>query len=161
MRHESIVSRIVSAIFNTRIPIRENLYYDSFKGTLDFADDDLPNWRAVKAFSNAPPFPYNIPSGSQTPIIINFTDNTIKIGTAGPVDIGKVLTNYQNNPDINFDLVIDATNTKPIGSVGWITNKQWVNNSYASLVSITLQPDTDTGLPGGLTEDNINIIIKP
>ena len=49
MKNESVVSRIISAIFGNKIAIRENLFYDSFKGSLDFAPDDIPNYRAVLA----------------------------------------------------------------------------------------------------------------
>jgi hypothetical protein len=107
------------------------------------------------------PVIYNLPANSETPVIIDFDNSTIKIGTASPVSIGADLTNYQSNPEVKFKLVIDSTNTKPIGNEGWISNEEWTDNTYTSLVALTLQPDTDTGLSGGLTLDNINIIIKP
>lgn len=106
-------------------------------------------------------FPYNLPANSETPIIINFVDGTIKIGSASPVDIGTDLTVYQQCLDVKFDQIIDSLNTKPVGNEGWISNKKWTDNTYTIVEELTLQPDTDTGLPGGLTLDNINIIIKP
>lgn len=110
---------------------------------------------------NFAPFIYNLPAGSQTPIIIDFNNNTIKIGAASPVAIGVNLTNYKENPGIRFEVITSAANTSPKPTDPWITNKQWFDITYVLLVSVTLQPDTDTGLPGGLTLDNINIIIKP
>lgn len=107
------------------------------------------------------PIIYNLPAGSETPVIIDFSASTIKIGAASAVSIGSDLTNYRANPDIKFKLKIDATNSRPIGNEGWITNEEWAgSNAYASLLEVTLQPDTDTGLEGGLTLDDINIIIK-
>lgn len=105
-------------------------------------------------------FPYHLPANSETPVIINFVDGTIKIGTADPVDIGADLTVYQQSFDVKFKRIIDSENTVPIGNEGWITNEEWSDDTYTSLVELTLQPDTDSGLPGGLTLDNINIIIK-
>lgn len=107
------------------------------------------------------PFTYNLPSGSQTPVIIDFDNSTIKIGAASPVAIGVNLTNYKENPGIRFEVITSATNTSPKPTEPWITNKHWFDITYVLLVSVTLQPDTDTGLAGGLTLDNINIIIKP
>lgn len=106
------------------------------------------------------PYIYNIPAGSQTPIIFNFADDTVKFGAASPVELSYDLSTYRANPDIKFKLIIDANNSKPIGNEGWITNEEWSGGAYANLVELTLQPDTDTGLPGGLTLDNINVIIK-
>lgn len=53
MKHESVISRIISAIFGGKIAVRENLFYDTFKAAIDFLDDDIPNWRAVKAVAVA------------------------------------------------------------------------------------------------------------
>ena len=116
---------------------------------------------AIVTFGIPNPFVYNIPANSQTPIIINFEDSTIKYGAGSPVFMSVDLLSYQQNPDIKFKQIIDSENTKPIGNEGWIANEEWTDNTYTSLVNLTLQPDTDTGLPGGLTIDNINIIIKP
>lgn len=108
------------------------------------------------------PIVYNLPAGTETPIIINFADDTIKLGSASVVDIGFSLSNYRANPDIKFKLVIDDENSRPIGNEGWILNEEWDGEaSYQTLVELTLQPDTDTGIEGGLTLDNLNIIIKP
>jgi hypothetical protein len=49
MKNESVISRIVSAIKGNKIAVRENLFYNTYKSSVDFADDDIPNWRAVKA----------------------------------------------------------------------------------------------------------------
>lgn len=107
------------------------------------------------------PIVYNLPAGSETPIIIDFSANTIKIGSASAVAIGFDLSDYQSNPDIKFKLVIDSTNSRPVGNEGWITNEEWATaDTYATLTELTLQPDTDTGMEGGLTLDDLNIIIK-
>lgn len=129
----------------------------------DLGDNDLIT---KKIFSenvpslSQPPLIYNLPAGSATPILINFVDSTIKFGGASEVPIGTLLTAFKANPTIKFKQVIDTENTKPIGNEGWITNEEWADNTYTSLVELTLQPDTDTAAPGGLTLDNINIIIK-
>lgn len=49
MKNESVISRIISAMFGNKIAVRENMFYDSMKGSVDFAPDDIPNWRAVLA----------------------------------------------------------------------------------------------------------------
>lgn len=147
-----------------KILLLSMLSYDTTPVTGDLVDNDIPAWKNVNELVGnvAPiPFVYNLPAGSQTPIILNFNNSTIKIGAASPVNIGTDLTKYKSNIDVVFSIIIDSINTKPTGNIGWITNEKWADNSYISLVEITLQPDTDTGLPGGITLDNINIIIKP
>ncbi len=70
MRNERVISRIISAIFGDKVAVRENLFYDTVKGALDFADDDLINKRAAAALSGVEyqtfavagdPNPLNIP----------------------------------------------------------------------------------------------------
>jgi hypothetical protein len=109
----------------------------------------------------ATPKVYNLPANSETPVIINFDDSTVKIGAASPVSIGFDLSDYQANPDIKFEIITSSLNTTPKDTAAWISNKEWFDITYSSLVELTLQPDTDTGISGGLTLDNINIIIKP
>jgi hypothetical protein len=138
--------------------------YEEFYTGVDFADDDQPNVRAVKEWINAaavPVFIYTLSPSTETPIIIDFDNNTIKKGSAAAVAIGTDLSVYQSNPDIKFKLIIDAFNSRPIGNDGWISNEKYSDGSYAVLSELTLQPDTDTGFPGGFTRDYINIIIKP
>lgn len=128
----------------------------------DLGDKDFVSKQIM--VDNTPELPdpivYNLPDGSETPVIINFADNTIKIGSADAEAFPGDLTKYKFNPTVKFKLIVDDTNSVPIGNEGWITNEEWTNDSYAELIEIILQPDTDTGLPGGLTLDNINIIIK-
>ena len=75
MKHESVISRIISAIKGNKVAIRENLFYDAIKGTTDFADDDLPNWRSVKAIiSSGGGVPVTITAGvTGTPLTIAYT----------------------------------------------------------------------------------------
>lgn len=51
MRHESVINRILSKIQGVKIAVRENLKYETFKGSSDFSDDDIPNWRAVQSIT--------------------------------------------------------------------------------------------------------------
>lgn len=159
-----ILEKIQAATPGDKVDLLSLLAYNQLPVTADLLDNDIPAWKNVNeliANISLIPFIYNLPAGSATPIIINFLFNTIKIGAASAVSIGGDLSNYQSNPDVKFKLVIDSTNTKPIGNEGWITNEEWADNTYTSLVALTINPDTDTGMPGGLTKDNINIIIKP
>lgn len=72
MKHEGAFSRIISVIKNVKVAIRENLFYDSVKTLIDFADDDLINLRAAKSL---------ISGGDdiKTPIVGGTTANPITI----------------------------------------------------------------------------------
>jgi len=101
MKNESVISRIISAIFGSKIAVRENLYYDTTKGTLDFADDDLPNWRAVLAVVPG--------AGAQqieTPIIGGTSNNPVTIYYTILTPTGTGVTSspdtiYVNEPAVN------------------------------------------------------------
>jgi|ERR1700744_9112 len=164
MRATEIIEALQSTTPEDKLLLLSLLTYEDLPITDDLTDNDVPAWKNVEDIVgtiSAAPFLFNLPSGSETPIVINFTDNTIKIGSASPIPIGEDMSNYQKNPDVKFTVIIDDTNTKPIGNEGWITNQEWADDTYISLVNLTIQPDTDTGVAGGLTLDNINIIIKP
>jgi hypothetical protein len=74
MKNESVISRIISAIKGNKVAVRENLFYDTVKGMLDFAPDDIPNWRAVNSVVPvAPPAPTPIVAGTDaTPKVIAY-----------------------------------------------------------------------------------------
>jgi|GEM_PF-6153053 len=107
-----------------------------------------------------------VPQGKETPIVINFTDNTIRFGAAQPEQLFDVnalavdLSLYRISPTIDFKAIIDGENAKPVGGFWWITNEQYTDNTHSSLVAATLQPDTDTGAPGGLTSYDLHILIS-
>lgn len=65
--------------------IRGGLLPDTYKttfGALDFADDDIPNWRAVKAMANNYSVRLNYPAGTPLPISIpNFQDTYAQAGS--------------------------------------------------------------------------------
>lgn len=127
----------------------------------DLGDNDFPTKAMLVSYVPTPdPVVYNVPAESETPIIINFEDSSIKIGSASPVSIGASLAAFAKNPEIKFEIITSSNNTTPKDPAAWIVNKEWAS-AYASLVELTLVPDTDTGLSGGVTLDNINIIIKP
>lgn len=159
-----ILEKIQAATPGDKVLSLSLLAYNQLPVTADLLDNDIPAWKNVNELINNVsliPFIYNLPANSQTPIIINFLFNTIKIGAASAISIGGDLSNYQSNPDVKFKIPGIGLNTKPTGNEGWITNEEWSDSTYTSLVELTLQPDTDTGMPGGLTMDNINIVIKP
>lgn len=164
MNRIEIIEELQAATPDDNIIALSLLVYNEIPVTDDLLDADIPAWKNVKDIVeniSLTPFIYHLSAGTETPVIINFLFNTIKKGVASPVSIGGDLSNYQANPEVRFKIIIDSTNTKPIGNDGWITNEEWTDNTYTSLVALTLQPDTDTGVPGGVTLDNINIIIKP
>lgn len=74
MKNESVVSRIISAIKGAKVAVRENLFYDTPKSLIDFADDDLINKRALSgAGVIIPPDPVDIVAGlTTTPLIIAY-----------------------------------------------------------------------------------------
>jgi len=75
MKNEGVISRIISAITGNKIAVRENLYYDTIKGTVDFALDDLINLRTAHALLNGVPFQAVIPAGTAMPV--NYTETDI------------------------------------------------------------------------------------
>lgn len=103
MKNESVISRIISAIKGNKIAVRENLFYDSFKGSVDFALDDVPNWRAVLSASPiVPPATVNIISGTTpTPLIVAYNSSS------GP---GYTLQRADNSFDWNTGVKYDGTN---------------------------------------------------
>lgn len=138
--------------------------YESVPVTADLVDGDIPSWKNVNDIigSSLPgPVVINIPANSQTPIVIDFTNSTIKIGSESAASVGADLAKYKDNPDLLFEAITSPNNTSPKPTEPWITNKQWSNSTYTILEVLTIQPDTDTGASGGLTLDDINIIIKP
>lgn len=139
--------------------------YKASKALGELGDKDFITKEILVAYTPAvvEPFVYNLPAGSKTPIIVDFDNNTIKFGTDAAIDIGTDLSVYQGSQDnVIFKLIdaVDDTITKPYNNVQVLV-EQWFDNTYQSLTSISLLPDTDTGLSGGLTLDNINMIIKP
>lgn len=115
---------------------------------------------------STPPYVYNLPANSKTPIVINFNDSTIKFGTDAAIAIGTDLTAFQaSQVNIMFKKIdgVDDTITTPYLGVA-VLAEQWADNTYQSLVSISLLPETPSGTSGdsgtGLTIENINIIIK-
>jgi hypothetical protein len=109
MKNEIIVSRIISAIFGNKVPIRENLFYDTMKGSLDFADDDVPNWRAVKAAATVGPVPTTITAGvTLTPLVIPY------IGSISPGY--TLIRSFDNSYDNNTTVTYDGTNFTILGA---------------------------------------------
>lgn len=49
MKNESVISRIISAIKGNKIAVRENLFYDTVKGIVDFGLDDLITLRVLQS----------------------------------------------------------------------------------------------------------------
>lgn len=106
MRHESVINRILSKIIGIKIDIRENLRYETVKGSLDFADDDLPNWRAVKAINN--PF---IP-------IIELAANYVQEILAGNFITYIFIVGKTGTPSINIGLTNGGGEILPTMAVG-------------------------------------------
>lgn len=109
MKNETVISRIISAIFGEKIAIRENLYYDTIKGDIDFANDDIPNVRAVKAY---------LTSGGIPPTII-------VAGTTGtPLDVAYSATSQpvyslirpDNSYDWNTNVYFDGAKFTIVGA---------------------------------------------
>lgn len=101
MKHEGVFSRMISAIFGNKIAIRENLFYDTFKGNLDFDDDDVPNWRAVKSITGIP---------AAGPIIIDKTIEPL-LAAGQPVTFFLDISVYTQ-----FDHTADITTLSPDGT---------------------------------------------
>lgn len=92
MKHEGAFNRIISVIFGDKVAVRENLFYNTFKGSLDFAPDDLPNWRAVLAV---------VPGGGETaittPIVSGVTSNPITVNYGTMVNPTIILRNVDGS----------------------------------------------------------------
>lgn len=106
MRHDISINKILSKVFGVKVPVRENLFYETVKGNLDFADDDLPNWRAVKAINN--PF---IP-------IIGLSANYIQEITAGTFITYILIIGKTGTPSINIGLTSGGGEILPSTLVG-------------------------------------------
>jgi hypothetical protein len=110
MKNEIIVARIISAILGNKVPIRENLFYDKFKGTVDFADDDLVNKRYVdSATGGIPPNPTVIIAGvTPTPLVVAYN------ATSSP---GYTLVRTSDNSyDYNTTVIYDGANFTIVGA---------------------------------------------
>lgn len=83
MKYEVIISRIISAITGDKVAVRENLFYDSFKGAVDFTDDDLVNKRYVDSIvpgGGVAPVPSIITAGvTPTPLVVAYNATTSPI----------------------------------------------------------------------------------
>lgn len=103
MKNESVVSRIISAIKGNKVAIRENLFYDTVKGNLDFAADDLINKRcalAILAGGGVDPVP--ITAGTTvTPLIVAYS------ASANP---SYILQRADDSFDWNTDVKYDGAN---------------------------------------------------
>lgn len=119
MRHESVISRIISAIRGGKVAVRENLFYDTVKGNLDFADDDLVNKRTVAGMIAAggiviPP----------TDIVAGTTDTPLVIPYADTENPGYTLVRLSDNSfDWNTNVQYDGTNFTINGGEGATAGK--------------------------------------
>lgn len=103
MKNESVVSRIISAIKGARVAVRENLFYDTPKSLIDFADDDLINKRALSgAGIIIPPDPVVITAGvTATPLAVAY------VATVSP---GYTLLRSDDSFDNNTNVTYDGAN---------------------------------------------------
>jgi hypothetical protein len=127
MKNESVISRIISAIKGNRIAIRENLFYDAYKSTIDFADDDLPNWRAVKAEIG------NI-NQITTPITSGVTGNPITVAYTGMVNPTLI---FRNGDGSNYS---GATNNVDNGTEIILTGDDDGHGKFADTFSFIIKP---------------------
>jgi hypothetical protein len=109
MKNEISVSRIISAIFGNKVAVRENLFYDTLKGTVDFADDDLVNKRYVDSSTGGiPPSPTVIVAGvTRTPLVIAYS------ATSSPAY--TLLRTSDNSYDNNTTIIYDGANFTILG----------------------------------------------
>lgn len=126
MRHEPLVNRILSKIAGVKIAIRENLFYETFKGLLDFAPDDLINLRAAQALLGS----------VSTPTRLNF-----QTGTSLPIPFAAFQTLYASyGPSPRFSC-------RKITGGGWLTATITTPGTSASNGTYTAQPlVNDTGV---------------
>jgi hypothetical protein len=110
MKNESVISRIISAIKGNKVAIRENLFYDTVKGTVDFDDDDLVNKRYVDSSTGGiPPNPTVIVAGTTaTPLVIAYS------ATSSPAY--TLLRTSDNSYDNNTTVTYDGTNFTILGA---------------------------------------------
>lgn len=77
MSHIGVLTRIISKLVGQKVAIRENLYYETVKGNLDFALDDLINLRCAQVIAGGPQ-PVYLPfaAGTGLPITISSFQST-------------------------------------------------------------------------------------
>lgn len=94
----------LKVVFNGLSPYR----YRTFYGNVDFEDDDIPNWRAVKALSGGTIVVTNIQAGiTPTPIIIAYVSTTYPRWNAVKTDTGEYDQTYPvvyNMTDQQFEI---------------------------------------------------------
>lgn len=108
MKNESVISRIISAIKGDKVAVRENLFYDTVKGNLDFEDDDLINKRTVEAIISGGTLQIT------TNIVAGTTPNPKTVAYSGMVNPSLVFRNLDgsnysgatNNVDNGTDIVL-------------------------------------------------------
>ncbi len=127
MKNESVISRIISAIKNAKVAVRENLFYDTFKGAIDFADDDLINKRTVAAMIAGGGLPATIITAGVdgTPTTVAYTM------TANP---GYVLINTGSN------LIDNLTNVSYDGANFTILGADDGTGKFADSFTFTIKP---------------------
>lgn len=110
MKNESVISRIISAIKGDKVAVRENLFYDTLKGNLDFAPDDLINLRcalAILAGGGIVPVPI-IAGTTATPLIIAYS------GSVSP--LYTLVRGSDNSFDWNTNVQYDGANFTILGA---------------------------------------------
>lgn len=110
MKNESVISRIISAIKGDKVAVRENLFYDTLKGNLDFAPDDLINLRcalAILAGGGIAPTPI-IAGTTATPLIIAYS------GSVSP--LYTLVRGSDNSFDWNTNVQYDGANFTILGA---------------------------------------------
>lgn len=110
MKNESVTSRIISAIKGNKVAIRENLFYDTVKGNLDFADDDLINKRTAVALISGGGI-------TPTPIIAGTTVTPLVIAYSASSNPGYTLRRVSDNSfDWNTNVQYDGANFTILGA---------------------------------------------
>jgi hypothetical protein len=141
MKHEGVFSRLISSIFGNKIAVRENLFYNTFKGNLDFTDDDIPNWRATKSLiattGTAPVYLDKtvnplLAAGQLKTFFIdisvyNLFDHTSEISTGSPDATGKLVW-YSDMMVVNQDSNDNGTGT----FTGWKVTGHTDDGTYLS-----------------------------
>lgn len=128
MRGEYAISRIISAIFSNKVAVRENLFYDTVKGDLDFADDDLINKRCLLALIPDPD------SQIITPIIGGTTGNPITV-TYGAMTNPTLI--FRNADGSNY---AGAVNNVDNGTAIVLTGDDNGSGKFADSFSFILKP---------------------
>lgn len=102
MKNERIISRIISAIKGDKVAVRENLFYDTTKGLLDFAPDDLINLRTALAI---------LAGANQTVITSGTTVTPLVVAYAGTITPSYTLIRTSDNSfDFNTNVQYDGVN---------------------------------------------------